>query len=138
MKRRGLPKWVTEFTDRHGKYRFRARRKGFPTLYFKAQPGTDAFEAEYRAWRDGSARPEVGLSRTRPGSVSDVVARYYRSTAWASLALGTQAMRRNILERFREEHGDKPVAALQREHVRRIIESKAATPEAANNLLKVL
>jgi integrase len=138
MKKRGLPKWVSEFKDRHGKYRFRARRKGFPTLYFKAAPGTDAFEAEYRAWRDGSARPEVGISRTRPGSVSDVVARYYRSTAWAGLAPLTKSSRRNILERFREEHGDKPIAALQREHVKRIIEARTATPEAANNLLKML
>lgn len=50
----------------------------------------------------------------------------------------TKSSRRNILERFREEHGDKPIAALQREHVKRIIEAKAATPEAANNLLKML
>lgn len=29
MKRRWLPKWVSEFKDRHGKSRFRFRRKGF-------------------------------------------------------------------------------------------------------------
>lgn len=138
MKRRGLPKHVSEFQDRHGKWRTRARRKGYPTHYFKAAPGTEEFENEYRAWRDGDARPMVGIARTRPGSVSDAIARYYRSTAWASLAPGTQAMRRNILERFRKEHGDKPIAGIQREHIKRMIEAKAATPEAGKNFLKVL
>ncbi len=47
-------------------------------------------------------------------------------------------MRRNILERFRRDHGDKPVARLEHEHIASIITAKANTPEAANNLRKVL
>src|SRR5690606_23876298 len=103
MKRRGLPKYVSEFQDRHGKWRCRARRKGLQTYYFKAMPGTTEFENEYRAWRDGSPLRMIGAARVAPGTVSDVIARYYRSTTWAGLAPGTQAARRNILERFREE-----------------------------------
>jgi len=47
-------------------------------------------------------------------------------------------MRRNILERFRREHGDKPVVRLEHAHVAGIIAARAETPEAANNLRKVL
>jgi integrase len=47
-------------------------------------------------------------------------------------------MRRNIIERFRNEHGDKPLKGLQRAHIKDIIGAKVDTPEAANNLLKVL
>jgi integrase len=45
---------------------------------------------------------------------------------------------RTLLEAFRREHGDKPLARLERDHVRNIIGAKAGTPEAANNLLKTL
>jgi integrase len=63
---------------------------------------------------------------------------YYRSPEFRDLAASTQAVRRNIIERFRNEHGDKPIARLERRKIKEIIGAKANTPEAANNLLKVL
>jgi site-specific recombinase XerD len=42
------------------------------------------------------------------------------------------------LEQFRAEHGHRPLKDLQVTHVRSIIGAKASTPEAANNLLKIL
>jgi hypothetical protein len=65
-------------------------------------------------------------------------ARHYRSAEWAGLASSTQVTYRGILERFRAEYGDKPVPLLQREHVRSILAKKAATPQAANNLRKLI
>lgn len=124
MKRRGLPKYVSEFQDRHGKWRPRARRKGWPTYYFKSPANSDDFWAEYRAWLDGE-QLEVGASRTKAGSVNDMIARYYRSTKWADMAETSKSQRRNILERFREQHGDKPINAMKREHVQRMIEQKS-------------
>lgn len=47
-------------------------------------------------------------------------------------------MRRNILERFRAEHGHRLLKDLQPVHIRAVIGSKVNTPEAANNLLKTL
>jgi hypothetical protein len=35
---------------------------------------------------------------------------------------------RGILERFREEHGDKRIAAIERKHVQALIDAKASTP----------
>jgi hypothetical protein len=45
------------------------------TYYFKARPGTAHFENEYRSWRDGAARPEVGVSRTLADAAIAAVAR---------------------------------------------------------------
>jgi hypothetical protein len=39
------------------------------------------------------------------------------SAHFCSLAAGTQGMRRAILERFRAEHGDKPVALLPQKFI---------------------
>jgi hypothetical protein len=62
---------------------------------------------------------------------------YYR-LVFPRLKPSTQAMRRNILERFRAKHGNKPVAQLERRHIDDMIAAMAKTPHAANNLLKVL
>jgi integrase len=123
MKRRGLPKNVSEFLDRHGKWRTRARKRGLPTYYFHSQPGTLDFENEHRAWRDGTPR-DLGAKRTAAGTINDLVVRYYRSAAWASLAKSSKTQRRNILERFREENGAKAVATLTTDHIRRMVEAK--------------
>jgi hypothetical protein len=47
-------------------------------------------------------------------------------------------MRRGVLERFRREYGALPVRGLKGRHVAAIIASKAKTPDAANNLRKIL
>lgn len=135
MKRRGLPKWCSEFQDRHGKWRVRVRRKGWPTYYFKSAANSDGFWTEYRAWLDGE-KLEVGVSRTKVGTVNDMIARVYRSTGWASLATSSKSQRRNIYERFREEHGDKSISAIKREHVQRLVEAKS--PAAGRHFLKAL
>ena len=87
---------------------------------------------------DTMPRVEIGASRTKPGTVSAAVITYYASVAFLSLAPGTRQMRRNILERFREAHGDKRVALLQRQHIVNMVTAKAATPAAAQTFLKVL
>lgn len=139
MKRGGLPRGVSEYFDQHGKPRVRGRRTGWPTYYFKSRIGTPDFWEEYRTWSDGAAaRPQVGISRTRAGSMSDVIARYYRSAEWAGLGDSTKTTYRGIIERFRTEHGHRLVSEMQREHVKRIIAAKAQTPAAANNLLRMI
>jgi hypothetical protein len=55
MKRSGLPKYVTEFRDRHGKRRLRARRRG-DTYYFVAAKGTTDFLLEYQRWLAGKCK----------------------------------------------------------------------------------
>jgi integrase len=80
----------------------------------------------------------VAASRTIPGSINALAVSYYRSPDFRGLHDGTQKSRRYIIEPFRHEHGDKPVRLLGRSHIKDIMGRKADTPQAANNLLKVL
>ena len=110
-----------------------------PSVYLKAAPGTDEFADEYRRWLAGEAhKAEIGASRTKPGSLSALIVRFYRSAQFAGLSDETKRTYRGIIERFRAEHGDKPVIRLERQHVRTIIASKASTPSAANNLFRMI
>lgn len=137
MRRRLLPQWVTEFRDRHGKPRLRFRRTGYPSYYFKAPFGTEAFREEYRQCLDGFA--PVGSERTKPGSINDLIARYYRGQEFQAGGEATQLKNRGLLEGFRSAHGNKTVANIQFEHIDAILADKAkAYPAAARNLRKQL
>jgi integrase len=96
--------------------------------------------AAYEAALAGAPCIEIGASRTRPGTIDAAIVGYYtRSMAFALMSTGTKRLRRNVLERFRAEHGDKRVALLTRPHVERMVADKAlATPAAARTLLKCL
>ncbi|WP_157971110.1 tyrosine-type recombinase/integrase [Pseudogemmobacter bohemicus] len=45
---------------------------------------------------------------------------------------------KGIIERFRAEHGDKRVVQLERKHLQKLVSDKAATPAAANNMLRMV
>jgi integrase len=93
--------------------------------------------AEYAAAMEGD-REEVGKRQTVPRSIAALVASYYRSADYTGLADSTKRAVRNILERFRAEHGDKRVAHLEKRHVQKIMAEKADTPDAANRLLRLM
>lgn len=136
-KKRWLPDHVTEYHDRHGKPRYRFRRAGFPTYSFKSSPGTPEFMTEYRACVERVAVPTT--ARTTPGTFDDLISRYYASPAWRGrMKPSSQATYRNIIERFRAKHGDKPVAKVETRHLDKILGDMADRPAAANNLRKVL
>jgi integrase len=138
--RSGLPKHCTWHKDRDGNRRVRFRRRGV-SRYLTGIPWSEEFMRQYAAAleTDQEQRAQVGASlRSLPGSFSALCASYYLSPEFRGLKASTQTVRRNILERFRAEHGHRKLKDLQTTHVRTIIGAKASTPEAANNLLKVL
>jgi integrase len=93
----------------------------------------------YQAALDGKdRRTEIGSSRTVPGTINAAVISYFNSSAFASLAPETRRVRRNILDRFRAEHGDKRIALLQRAHIDRMVATKAGTPAVARNFLNTV
>src|SRR5262249_37014949 len=87
----------------------------------------------YRYRPATSGQPALSPDRSMPCAFPTIA----RRSSAASKA-STQTTRRNIIERFRKEHGRKPIARLERAHIKDIIGAKAETPEAANNLLKML
>jgi integrase len=136
--RSGLPEHCSWNYDRHGKRRVRFRKGGFST-YLTGTPWSDDFMAQYAAALDGvkAQSTEIGKDRTIPGSVDALAVSYYK-LVFPRLKISTQAERRWIIERFRGEHGTKPVRILKREHIAAIIAARSETPHAANNLLKTL
>jgi len=137
--RSGLPKHCSWNIDRHGKRRVRFRHLG-ASLYLAGIPWSEEFMREYAAALEGTQRQagDVAAARTIPGSFNALAVSYYRSPDFRGMEASTQKSRRYIIEAFRIEHGDKPVRRLERAHIKNIIGSKADTPQAANNLLKVL
>ena len=110
---------------------------------------------QYAAALDGVKvqSSNIGAERTVAGSVHALVAAYLDCSAASTSPFKTaqpetQRTRRNILENFRNRHGDKPlyrvgrdgerVMLLKREHVQRIINEKVETPFAQRNLLSTL
>jgi integrase len=132
-----LPAYVHGFIDRHGRARYYFRRSGFKRAALPGLPFSPQFMAAYAAAAEG-ARDELGVSRSKPGTVAAAVAGYFASIGFASLAESTRRTRRRILERFRIDHGDKGIATLGRVHVERMIEAKAAKPGTALNFLVAL
>jgi integrase len=102
-------------------------------------PWSEHFMRQYAAALDGvkAQASNIGSARTLPGSIDALMGSYYK-LVFPTLKPSTRAGRRNILERFRTEHGKKPVAQLGFEHIAAVIAAKEDTPHAANNLRKVL
>lgn len=134
---RSKPKYVSCYRDRHGVLRWLFRQKGKPSVQTRSEFGS----VEWWAWYDAASRAEakpIGSGRAKPGSIHAVIVAYYSSADWSSLRPTTQKTYRGIIERFRTKHGDKAVATIQASHIRGMLDAKAGTPSAANNLLKVL
>jgi integrase len=135
MARRRLP-YVKEYVDRHGKVRRYFRRPSAKTAVLPGTPGSREFMEAYQAALE--APFHVGEARTRPGTIAALVASYYASPAFKTLAPITKSTYRNEIEKFRREHGDKRVATIERRHIKRMVAAKADTPGAANKLLRTL
>jgi integrase len=135
---RHLPKFVHGFIDRHGKPRWYFRRAGFKQVSLPGLPWSPEFMCAYEAVLSETPRLEIGARRTKPGTAAVAVAGYFGSATFANLAESTRRTRRQILERFRAEHGDKAIATLGKTHVERMVNAKAATPGAALNFLGAL
>jgi integrase len=137
MARIDLPH-VNGIIGRDDRVRYYFRKRGCKNVRLPGIPGSAEFMEAYRA-ASGKADPIViGASRTKVGTVAATVGMYLASAGFANLADETRRTRRNILERFRQQYGDLPVALIEQRHVQRMIDAKADTPSAARNLLNML
>jgi len=72
-------------------------------------------------------RREIGANRSAPGSVSAAIAAYYGDSSFCDALAPTYAEdAAAILERFREQHGDKRIALLERPHIAALLGAKEA------------
>lgn len=135
MARRWLPENVSEYRDRHGKPRYRYRKRGQPTYSFRHAPGTPEFMAEYQAAKSATAEP---LPRFAPFTYDALAVSFYRSPKWLDMKPSSQATYRGIIERFRKANGSKDVRRVDTAAIDAKLAKMADTPAAANNLRKTL
>jgi integrase len=131
------PKYCHGYIDCRGKPRWYLRRPGYKQVALPGLAWSPGFMAVYEAAMAGE-KIEPGQSRIKPGSVSDLIAIYYQTAAFTGLSDARRQTYRGILERFREEYGELPVARMEEQHITAILDKKASTPAAANNLRRLL
>jgi integrase len=132
-------KYICEDVDRHGNVRCYARVPGKKKVRLRALPGTPEFMDEYQAAIANAAdAPLRQAAETKKGSFRYLCIRYYASAAYKALDISTRAWQRRALDEIAGEHGAKSVAMMQPRHVRKLRDAKAATPAAANQLVKAL
>jgi hypothetical protein len=130
-------KYVHQWVDKRdggAKARFYFRRPGFKRVPLPGLPGSLEFMTSYQAALSGELpRPPLGASRTKAGSIGALVVAFWSSPQYLALASATKQTYRLILEKFRAEHGDKPVALLTRQHINAML-----APAAANHWLRLI
>jgi integrase len=138
------PPYLNVYKDRHGRPRAYFRKPGRPQVPLPLPLYSPEFWEAYRRAAEGGdgggvlgAAPGVG-PKSNPGSISALIERFYGSAEWKALAPNTKETYRRIFERFRQDHGDKPVALLETRHVNRLIDKLADRPAAAISFRKRL
>ena len=129
--------WVDK-RDGGAKPRFYFRRAGVKRTPLPGLPGSPEFMAAYAALLGNAPPLVVGQHRGTVGSVAAAVTGYFGSAEFAALAHTSRVSRRQILERFRREHGDQPIAGLEPRHVHLMMNARAGLPGAALNFLTSL
>ncbi len=143
-------RYVVEDVDRRGNVRVYFRRKGQPKLRLPDPIGSPEFLTAYQAAMVGMLKPkgaqvQIASGRILSGSNRALCVEYFKSAQFTRLDARTQRVRRGILARFcqhrnsrGEPYGDQPFSLLEARHIRRQRDQLAATPEAANALVKAL
>ena len=129
-------RYVQAFKDRHGRMRHYLRAPGRERVPLPGLPGSMEF---MRAYADALGEaPAPKSSRLPEGTFTALVAAFYESSDFKTLKPTTRAVYRQMLERLREEHGTRLVRDMRECDIHKLMDQRAATPHAANNLLKRL
>lgn len=94
----------------------------------------------YEKAKAGVVEPvSVGVAKTAPGTINDLVAQYYQSLRFTQKRPATQRNYKSVIEPFRAEYGEGKVAALQPQIIEAILAKVAArSTSSAFNLPKRL
>ncbi|KQS76844.1 integrase [Rhizobium sp. Leaf384] len=139
--------YVSGFTDRHGKKRWRYRRAG-KTIALPGVPGDPEFEEAYSAAIEGRERRLATVVRlpgqALPGSFQSAWKKVQRGPDWLAFDPKTKAKNVSLAGQFLElpvapSHpevwGDMLVRDLKRRHVKEILAHYSETPHKAKHVL---
>jgi integrase len=143
-----LPANVAKVSDRHGKARYRFRRKGWDSAYVKGEPDTAEFHASYAEILAGGPRevkPAASPAKVEPKSLDDLLARMKASPGWLTKTDRTRHVQAQVYERYMNRldpkgrrFGSRPVENVTVGWLDKIFGGMADTPGAANDLRKKL
>jgi integrase len=133
-------KYLVQDIDRHGSVRSYVRIKGKPKVRIRGIPGSEEFMSAYQAALSKTDGDDKGrkYQRAAIGSFGYACLAYYASAEFKVLDSKTQQWRRSALDKICQQHGHKPIALMQRKHIRMLRDERAATPAAANQRLRAL
>lgn len=136
MKRRKNPfPGVTRAPDRHGKVRWRFRRKkGAIDTYLPGAYGSEEFRKGYEDAIDGA---KVGVSdiRASTGTLTWLIESYLRSPRHKNKAQSTRRVLRRELDWLRDVAGHLPFTSFRAKHVEAVMAKKDG-PAAQNKVRK--
>lgn len=134
-RRKWLPDNVTEWTDRHGKKRYRFRKKGLPDYSFRNAPGTPEFLAELHAAQKAE-KPKV--ERWAPYTYDALISDFYKTPKWLAMKDSSKKTYRHIIEEFRKANGTKDVRKITTANIDAKLGKMEGTKAKANNLRRTL
>lgn len=130
-------RYVNEYIDRHGKVRRYFRRAGQPRIPLPGLPGSREFIEAYQAALN--SEPPRTVAAGEAGSLSELVANFYKSPRFANLAESSKVTYRKALGPILEKDGAGPARDLPRDKAAKIIAEIGETrPGMANLTKKVL
>lgn len=129
-------RWVTRNVDRHGKVRWRFRRKGYKTCYLPP-PNAPNFDEAYADALKQKATPK---SNPKHYSFNHAIGLYCASDAYKTLKPSTKEVYARILRRIGDGIGDKSIIALNRPALRDILDNieKPTTRNRMKSLISIL
>jgi integrase len=132
------PPHVHVFRDRHGKIRLYFNKPGQPKVPLPGPLNSPAFFEAYAKAVAGVKLSAPAVPKADGNTIGELIRLYLASPAFHNLAQSSRNTYRRQLDKFREEHGAKPVEGFGRKHVMHILGKMKDRPEAANTLLKRL
>lgn len=142
---------ASPYKDRHGRERWRYRRKG-KSIELPGDPAASSeFEAAYLAAITGQPRPRAEVRKlpgaAHPRSLRAAWMIVTQTIDWQNNRAVTKANQVAIAERFLStaakqgdplRYGDMPIADMKRRHIKEILGRYAETPHAASMILRLL
>lgn len=134
---RKLPLNVIKEKTRHKTWVFYYRVGKGPRTRLRGEPGTEEFQAAYKAAVAGMPiveRRQAADSR----SLKWLVERYMESRKWAALSVSTRRARGNLFLQMLKNADDAFFGDISKKDIEAALDARAGTPAQANALLKAL
>ena len=131
------PKYCQPRPDRHGGPGYwYFERPGYPRVRLPGLPWSPKFMAAYEEALDSNRLP-IGAKNVQPGTLEDLIVRYYSSAVFEALEPPTRRDHRRQLEPFREQCGSYLVRRFESKHIRKLT-NEIKAPIARKRFLSVL